>query len=72
MLMNILDVTEHIKWVMGKVVDRNGDFIVSYNAGKHQQQKESRMSERAEIVEKLKAKGASNAVVIAAKAKLGR
>jgi hypothetical protein len=33
---------------------------------------EDRMSSKAQIVEKLKAKGASNAVVIAAKAKLGR
>ena len=30
------------------------------------------MSERAQIIEKLKAKGASAAVVLAAKAKLGR
>lgn len=30
------------------------------------------MSDRAQVIEKLKAKGASTAVVLAAKAKLGR
>ena len=33
---------------------------------------EKRMSQKAQIIEKLVAKGASNAVVLAAKAKLGR
>lgn len=43
------------------------------NAGEHRQmKKEQTMSQKAQMVEKLKAKGASDAVILAAKAKLGR